>query len=183
MDPNTSDIFILIEFLNKMNKQSRASSNWRTKVTKTYFPGSGYTMQLIKLEEVVEIRKFGEKVKYNPHENSLVPIGLANAWTKNNSYKELLVEAGLDSISSSDILQILKKSTLGDHSRSHQNHEFKYRYSYWIDTVPNEIKEEVIQRLQRGVKLPTIASLVGISQTLWRTIINQWKWEWKQDKI
>ena len=112
-----------------------------------------------------------------------MPIGLANAWTKNNSYKGLLVEAGLDSISSSDILQILKKSTLGDHSQSHQNLEFEYRYSYWIDTVPNEIKEEVIQRLQRGVRLPTIASLVGISQSLWRTIINQWKWEWKQDKI
>ena len=140
-------------------------------------------MQLIKFEEVVEIRKFGEKVKDNPHENSLVSIGLANAWTKNNSYKELLVEAGLDSISSSDILQILKKSTLGDHSQSHQNLEFNYRYSYWIVTVPNEIKEKVIQRLQRGVKLPTIASLVGISQTLWRTKINQWKWEWKQDKI
>ena len=31
-----SDIFILIEFLNKMDKQSRVSNNWRTRVTKTY---------------------------------------------------------------------------------------------------------------------------------------------------
>ena len=170
-----SALFKVNEFLNiNMNKKKREGSE-RLKVSWTYVPGSDQPFLLKDLWSTLDSASSLKKNKFLLTEFLALITGIANTWTKNKNYKNLIFNMNLQDRDECDVIEYWEKKHLGNTGKWKQSADQRFKYSIWIQDVPQKLKDEVIERQRAGWKISTILAAFSLSSAQIRVIINERK--------
>ena len=154
----------------------------KVKVSLTYIPKNITEFQLHPIEDDERINESLKDSEEDNISSEIVKVGLANGWTLNSSYKELIKKAQLSDYDNSQILEIFKQ-WLNQFSKKDSNASLTdFKYSISIQNFSQDLKELIFQKHIEGWQLKTISSAFGIQVIHWRYIINEAKFKINKEK-
>ena len=83
----------------------------------------------------------------------VVHLGLANGWSKNQTYKNLITKVGVNELSSNDIFVQYKDSLFGQSQLIEQRHSHVYSNKSLISEIRSEIKQLIVKKAQEGFSI------------------------------
>ena len=151
-------------------------------LTQTYFPKSNSGLRLNKFEDDPRHNITDEETKIID-DNSIVKYGLSDACKKNQKYKQLMIEIGLDSLSENEIYFGCENHIYGSKINYRKSLIRNFKYEHCVKDVDYAVKDQIIQHWKNGYKIKRVASIFGVDETLWRLVINQYKfWDKLKEK-
>ena len=86
-------------------------------------------------------------------EDQIVRTGLENGWSKNQTYKNLITEIGVDDLSSDDIFVQYKDSLFGQSQLMEQKLFHVHPYRSLTSEIKSETKHLILMKIQEGFSI------------------------------
>ena len=94
-----------------------------------------------------------------------------------------MIEIGLYLLSENEIYFEFMNHIFGSKIDYRKSLTSNFKYEQCVKDVDNAVKDQIIQHWKAGYKIKIVASIFGIDETLWRLVINQYKfWDKLKEK-
>ena len=117
-----------------------------------------------------------EKVEEENKNKNIIKPEISNGWTKNNQYKNLLIDLELDKLDHSVIIEVYINWIYWYQNTIWTSTNLDNKYHLLTNDVDPELKQMIIQSMEKGSNVKIVSELFNVDSIICRSIFNEKKY-------